>query len=60
MQIAKKRFGALVLGICLLVALAFGGHSVAQAASWWPDENKNELTVYATGNKELQKDLAGV
>ena len=58
MQIAKKRFGALVLGICLLVALAFGGHSVAQAASWWPDENKNELTVYATGNKELQKDLA--
>lgn len=60
MQIAKKRFGALVLGICLLVALAFGGHSVAQAASWWPNPGNNELTVYATGNDKLREDLADV
>ena len=58
MQIAKKRFGALVLGICLLVALAFGGHSVAQAASWWPNPGNNELTIYPTGNDKLWEDLA--
>ena len=60
MQIAKKSLSALMLAMCLLVALAFGGHSVAQAASWWPNPGYNELTVYATGNEELWEDLADV
>ena len=59
MQIAMKRLGILALAICLLAALMFGWHSVARAeGSWWKTPDNNDLTVYASGDKELQKDLA--
>lgn len=62
MQITMKRLGILTLAICLLAALMFGGYSVAQAASWWPPDHSsdhtNSLTVYATGDEDMQKDLA--
>ncbi|MBQ6390270.1 MAG: hypothetical protein IJH88_01445 [Eggerthellaceae bacterium] len=63
MQITMKRLGILTLAICLLAALMFGWHSVAQAASWWPpskDYQGCELTVYASEKKDIQKDLASV
>ena len=59
MQIAKarKRLGAVLLAVCLLVALAFGGVSAYAAVA---GTGNNTLTVNATNNPEDDIAKAGV
>ena len=57
MQIVSKRLGAIVLGACLLVALAFGGFTAFAAVTWQGSGFSNSLTVEATNNDEMKADI---
>ncbi len=57
MQIAKKRLGAVLLAVCLLAALAFGGIAAYAASA---GTGNNTLTVNATTNPEDDIASAGV
>lgn len=57
MQIVSKRLGAIVLGACLLVALAFGGFTAFAAVTWQGSGFSNSLTVEATNNDTMKPDI---
>ena len=50
-QILRKRMGAAIMALCLLVALACGG-TIAVAAGGFPDEGTNTLTVTASSSTD--------